>query len=196
MLKAALLALALGAAAAGAQAAPLFDAYQGFCLKMDGDAAGGLAAATAAGWAPIPAAMLQQLSGAAGVANADGRMRSSTAGLDFLLIGDKKMPVGAMTMNVRFCAVATTAALGAPGELSTALAGWAAMPPNPLLSKNGQTGYAFMDEGGAHKPINPPGDTASAQAMLQSGHLRIAFVQEGSAINLLAYAVPHPVSPN
>src|SRR5579864_6966236 len=125
MLKAGLLALALSAAAATAQAAPLFDAYQGFCLKTDGDAAGSLAAATAAGWTPIPAAMLQQLSGAAGVANADGRMRSSAAGLDFLLIGAKTVPIGAASLNVRFCAVATTAALAAPNELSTALAGWA-----------------------------------------------------------------------
>jgi hypothetical protein len=190
MLKAALLALALSAAAASAQAAPLFDAYQGFCLKTDADAAGGLAAATAAGWTPIPAALLQQLSGSAGIDNAEGRMHSSAAGLDFMLVGAKKMPIGAMMLNVRFCAVATTAAPSAPGEFSTALANWAAMPANPLMSKNGQTGYAFLDEAGTHKPITTPGDSASAMTMVQSGHLRFAFVQEGSAINLLAYAVP------
>jgi hypothetical protein len=190
MLKAALLALALSAGAASAEAAPLFDAYQGFCLKTDASAAAGLAAATAAGWTPIPAAMLQQLSAAAGVANADGRMRSSAAGLDFLLIGVKKMPLGGMSLSVSFCAVATTAAPSVPGELSAALADWAAMPPNPALSKNGQTGYVFMDEGGARKSVTPTGDAASAQAMIQSGHLRFAFVQEGGAINLLAYAVP------
>ena len=86
--------------------------------------------------------------------------------------------------------MATTAAPSAPGEFSTALASWAAMPANPLMSKNGQTGYAFLDEGGTHKPITNPGDSASAMAMVQSGHLRFAFVQEGSAVNLLAYAVP------
>ena len=191
MLKAGLLALALSAAGATAQAAPLFDAYQGFCLKTDGAAAGGLAAATAGGWTPIPAAMLQQLSGAAGVTNADGRMHSSASGLDFLIVGAKTLPVSGMNLNVSFCAVATTAPPSAPGELAAALSGWMAMAPNPLMSKNGQTGYAYLDEGGSHKPITvTPGDAAAAMAMLQSGHLRFAFVQEGGAINLLAYAVP------
>jgi|GEM_PF-1465740 len=190
MLKAGLLALALSAAAASAEAAPLFDAYQGFCLKTDADAAGGLAAADAAGWMPIPVALLRQLGDSSGVDNAEGRMRSSAAGLDFVLVGAKKMPIGPMMLNVRFCAVATTAAASSPAAFSAALASWAATPASPLMSKNGQTGYAFLDEGGTHKPVTVIGDLSSAQAMIQSGHLRFAFVQEGGAVNLLAYAVP------
>jgi hypothetical protein len=191
MLKAGLLALALSAAAgASAQAAPLFDAYQGLCLKTDADAAASLAAASAAGWTPIPAAMLAQLGAGAGIEKADGRMRSSAAGLDFMLVGAKTMPIGGLSLAVRFCAVATTGAPATPTELSIALAGWAKIPATPAVSKNGQIGYVFLDEGGAHKPISTPGDEAAAKAMLQSGHLRFAFVQEGPALNLLAYAVP------
>ncbi|HEY3948630.1 hypothetical protein [Phenylobacterium sp.] len=190
MLKAGLLALALSALGAGAQAAPLFDAYQGFCLKTDADAAAGLSAATAAGWTPIPAAMMQQLSGAAGVENADGRMRSNAGGFDFMLVGVKTIPVAGLSLAVHFCALATTSAPATPNEASTALAGFAAMPPNPLMSKGGQTGYVYLDEGGVHKPITTPGDVASAKAMVQSGRLRFAFVQEGPTLSLLAYAVP------
>jgi hypothetical protein len=134
--------------------------------------------------------MMQQLSASAGVDKAEGRMRTSAAGLDFMLVGVKTLPVGGLSLAVHFCAVATTGALATPAELSKALAAWAAIPPTPAMSKNGQTGYVFVDEGGAHKPISAPGDAAAAKAMIQSGHLRFAFVQEGPALSLLAYAVP------
>jgi hypothetical protein len=188
MLKAALLALALTGAGASAHAAPLFDVYQGFCVKPAADASGGIAAATAAGWLPIPDAMLQQLSGAMGIEKADGRMRSDSSGLSFMFVGAKKLPIDGAALDLRFCAVATTGAL-APGELSGALATWAATPSSPALSKNGQVGYVFLDQGGVHKPVSNPND-AAAKALIKSGDMRFAFVQESQKINLLAFAVP------
>jgi hypothetical protein len=188
MLKAALLALALAGAGASAHAAPLFDAYQGFCVKPAADASSGIAAATAAGWSPIPDAILQQLSGAMGIQKANGRMRSDSAGLSFMFVGAKQLPVGAITLDLRFCAVATTGAIQ-PGELTSALAAWTATPSSPALSKNGQVGYVFLDQGGAHKAVSNPND-AAAMALINSGDMRFAFVQESQKINLLAFAVP------
>ena len=196
MLKAGVLALALSAAAASVQAAPLFDVYQGFCLKTDAEAASGLAAATAAGWMPIPNALLQQMSAGAGIENAQGLMHSSAAGLDFFLVGAKKMPVGPMTLDLRFCSVGSTGTLGSSTDIATALASWAGTPPNPVMSKGGLTGYVFLNEDGAHRPVVAFGDVSTGKAMIQSGHLRFAFFQESSSLQLLAFGVPSTTSPN
>ncbi|THD57751.1 hypothetical protein [Phenylobacterium sp.] len=193
MLKAGLLALALALPAGAAWAAPMFDDFQGLCVKTAADPAATVAAATAGGWSPVPAPLLAQFSGAAGVQDADGRMRSDANGLSFVLVGHKQLPVGGATLSVRFCAVATTAAPPA-GQLPDALSAWAAVPAAASMSKPGQTGYFFLDDAGGHKPV-PMDDPAAAMAMAKSGHLRLAFVQESKSIHMLAFAIPFDVSP-
>jgi hypothetical protein len=188
MLKAGLLALVLAVSAGAVEAAPMFDDFQGFCVKTAADAAPSMAAATAAGWSPVPQVMLAQLSAAAGIPEADGRMHSDAGGLSFVFVGKKQLPIGGAAVNVRFCAVATTAAPPA-GELPDALAAWAAVPSAASMSKPGQTGYFFLDDAGGHKPV-PTDDPAAALALAQSGHLRLAFVQESKSIHMLAFAVP------
>jgi hypothetical protein len=182
------LALALALTAAAAQGAPLFESYQSFCVKAAGDPAASITAASAAGWTPIPQAILQQLSGALAIDKTDGLMHSDGSGMNFMFVGLKKMPVGGLTVDVRFCAIATTSPV-ASGELSAPLASWAAVPANPAFGKNGQIGYVFLDEDGVHKPVANPGDD-TAKAMVHAGRMRLAFVQESPGVNLLAFAVP------
>jgi hypothetical protein len=188
MLKAAILALGLsGLAVSAAQAGPLFDSYQGLCVKTDAVPAAVLSTADAGGWMAIPDAMLLQLSTASKVDGAQGRMKSDSAGLSIVIVGHKAMPMGDDTLNVRFCAVA---AMAGGGEAAGAeLATWAAVPASPDLSKAGATGYAFTSHGGTHAAVTNPND-AQAKALLKSGRVNMAFSQEGKGLTLLAFAVP------
>ena len=188
MLKAAALALGLGGfAVSAAQAGPLFDTYQGLCVKTGAAPAAVLSAADAGGWMAIPDAMLLQLSAASKVDGAQGRMKSDSAGLSIVIVGHKAMPVGEDTVNLRFCGVAAMAGGGEPSGAE--LATWAAVPASPELSKAGATGYAFTSQGGVHTAVSNPND-AQAKALLKSGRVNMAFSQEGKGLTLLAFAVP------
>ncbi|THD50941.1 hypothetical protein [Phenylobacterium sp.] len=188
MLKALALGLILSVAAnVAARAEPLFDAYQALCVKTGAEAPATLAAADAAGWMPLPQPLLQQLSKAAAVDGADGRMKSDAAGIQLLIAGHKTMPIGPANVDVRFCAVATTAAVA--DALKSQLAAWAAVPPEPGLSATDRTGYAFTDAHGVHTVLTKPNDD-QALALLRTGHVTMAFIQESKGLNLLAFAVP------
>ena len=187
-LRAAVLALALsGLAASAACAEPLFDAYQALCVKTAAQPDAVLAAADGAGWQPIPDAMLQQLGSGIAVQSAQGRMKSDSAGLTLMVVGHKELPLGGMTANMRFCAVATTSPVDA--SLAGDFAAWAAVPAEPGLSAAGRNGYVFTDNGGAHAVVAKPGDS-EAKDLLRSGRANVAVIQEGKGLNLLAFAVP------
>lgn len=188
MLKAAALALALsGLAASAACAEPLFDAYQLLCVRTAAQPDAVLTAADGAGWQPIPDGMLQQLGSGIAIQSAQGRMKSTGAGLILMVVGAKELPLGGVTANMRFCAVATTGAVGA--DLASEFGAWAAVPPEPALSAAGRNGYVFTDNGGAHAVVSKPGD-AEAKALLSTGRANVAVIQEGKGLNLLAFAVP------
>lgn len=188
MLRAGLVAVSLGlAAASAARAEPLFDAYQSLCVKTAAEPPKTLAAADAAGWMAVPAPLLQQLSKAAAVDGADGRMKSDAAGIGLVLVGHKALPIGGANVDVRICAVATTSPVA--DALKDELAAWAAVPSEPALSGADRTGYEFTDVGGVHAVISKPSDD-QARALLRSGHVELAFVQVSKGLTLLAFAVP------
>jgi hypothetical protein len=187
MLKPALLALALMAGSSAAAAGPLFDTYQGLCVKTAADPAAVLATADGSGWMPIPDALLQQLGAASKVEGAQGRMRSDATGVNIVMIGHKSMPVGGQTVQMRFCAVATSVTAGEP--IADELQAWAGVPSMPELGGPGRAGFAFLDQGGVHTAVTKP-DDEQAKALLRSGHVSLAFSQEGKGMNLLAFAVP------
>ena len=187
-LTAAALALGLtGLAASAARAEPLFDAYQALCVKTGAQTPAVLAAADGDGWQPIPDAMLQQLGAGIAVQEAQGRMKSSAAGLTLMVVGHKQLPLGGSTADMRFCAVATTGPVDA--GLAGDFAAWAAVPAEPALSAAGRNGYVFTDNGGAHAVVSKPGDS-EAKDLLRSGRANVAVIQEGKGLNLLAFAVP------
>ena len=176
-----------GLAASAARAEPLFDAYQALCVKTAAQPEAVIAAADGAGWQPIPDAMLQQLGSGIAVQSAQGRMKSTDKGLTLMVVGHKDLPLGGVTANMRFCAVATTGAVD-PG-LGGQFAAWAAVPAEPALSAAGRNGYVFTDNGGAHTVVSKPGDS-EAKDLLRSGRANVAVIQEGKGLNLLAFAVP------
>jgi len=188
MLKTGLLALALATAGGTASADPLFDVYRSACVKTDGDGVAAMAAATANGFSPMPKAMLDPLSQASGIDNAEGRMRSDEKGLSFIVVGSKQFPVASGSMSMRFCAVVTTANIASDGPLHE-LAAWAATPPLSEGGDQGITAYAFLKNGDAHETLAgvTPGALQSAAA---TGRMRLAFFQARDATNMLAYAVP------
>lgn len=188
MLRALALALGLtGLAASAVRAEPLFDAYQALCVKSGADVSPALAAADASGWSPVPQVLLQQLGGGAGVENAQGRMKSDAAGLSVVIVGHKPLPISGETVDMRFCAVAGTAPVSE--ALKSQLSAWTAVPADPALSATGRTGYIFTDDAGVHTVVSKPED-AQAKALLRSGRVRLAFIQEGKGMTLLAFAVP------
>jgi hypothetical protein len=188
MSRAALLALALTAASVSvARAGPLFDAYLGVCVKSGAEATSALAAADASGWMPIPQALLGPLAANAGIEGVQGRMKSDSAAINLVLVGHKKLPLGGATADMRFCAVATTSAPAEP--LKAELDAWAAVSPMAELAGDGRVGYAFTDKAGVHTVVAKP-DDEKARALVRSGSLNMAFIQEGKGMNLLAFAVP------
>ncbi|MFI4950476.1 MAG: hypothetical protein ACHP7A_05495 [Caulobacterales bacterium] len=187
MIRAAALASVLAIAAQAAHAEPVFDAFTSICVKNAADGAASLAAADAAGWMPIPAPMMQNFS-KLGFDNPDGRIKTDAAGLYIVLVGSSSRPIEGLSVSMRVCAVATTAA-AAGAALNDEMAAWAAVPSEPRLSHGSQVAYAFTEEGGVHRVLQDP-TGAEAKALLASGRANFAFVRSDPKMAMVAFAVP------
>jgi hypothetical protein len=145
MKRIALIVLAAGTLLGGAaQADPAFDGFRNFCVANRGAAAPALAAADAAGWAPVPQQQLAQ----PGMQNADGRVLTMPGGGAAILItAIQNVP---QLGPSRMCMVG--AVPGGSSDLAGQLAAFAGVPKQ-TNAELPEGFYAWRDENGGHVSI-------------------------------------------
>ncbi len=190
MLKAGVLVLAIAAAAASAQAAPLSDDFQVICAKTAADPKAALAAADAAGWMPIPQAMIGQLaSGMKALGQLDGRLRSDASGLRFMVVAEgKALPGSALPLGIDRAVVCMTASAPPDASVDAQVTAWAGVPASSVISNDKMRGYIFSLDGEEHRAVDPKGPDLAKLA--EQRLVRIVFVQSDSKITMVGLAVP------
>ena len=171
-------------------AAPLFDMFQGECVKTGSAPKSVAAHAEANGWVPMPEAMLGSL--AKDFADGDFKakelrawIRSDQKVLNMLLTARAELPVK-IKGTAFLCAVASLPPDPTTGGL---LAKWAAVPPvsNEMFGK-GVVAYGFsLKPDGGHKEfaMSKLTSDAAALAALSDPGARIVAVQSDSQMTML-----------
>jgi hypothetical protein len=191
MLRAGLLVLAIASAAGSASASPLFEDFQTICLKSDVEPKAAIATAEAAGWMPIPDALMSQLSSAMkGAEDIQGRLHSDAGGLRFVIVArtGPDLPPDALMRGIdhaNICAVG-----GAPPESSfpAQFASWAGVAEEPSLTKGPTHGYAFVVDGAAHRKVDPKGPEMAG--LVKAGSVRLAFLETDAQVTMAGIAAP------
>jgi hypothetical protein len=170
------------ASIAGAASAAEFDDFQSMCVKTDATAAAALAAADAAGWMPLPQAMLTQLvSSSKGMEKAEGRLRSDPKGLQFMVVASGSGIFGGSPQRLAICMLGVAPA---KAGLVDQLAAWAAVPEEPSFSNDGTHGYVFSVEAGGHMRLDPKGPDMTA------GRAKVAFAKSTPQVTMIAIGLP------
>jgi hypothetical protein len=171
-----------GASIAGAASAAEFDDFQSMCVKTEADAAAALAAADAAGWMPLPQALLAQITSTSkGMEKAEGRLRSDPTGLQFMVVASGSGMFGGSTQRLAICMLGVAPA---KAGLVNELAAWAAVPEEPSFSKDGAHGYVFSVEAGGHMRLDPK------SAEMTAGRAKVAFAQSNPQVTMIAIGLP------
>ena len=173
LLAAALLAAAPAAARAQAAAPGLYGSFQALCVATGGDRTAALAAADRDGWSPVPDALLASFAGQ--FKNASGRLKSSSAGIGFLVLGEQEQAQDGQTLHMRACGVGGSTP--DPAAVASAVQAYAAVPPSDR-STPGRTVWAYTDEAGRHAPLSFS-DRAALKTALAKGNARVLFEQGG-----------------
>lgn len=179
---AALLAGLMLTGGAQAQTDPLAD-VRTFCVDTNADAARALAAADAAGWQPVPTAMLGEPR--PGMSNMQGRLRTSAAGFQVLITADGTQPVAGETMDMSICIVGGQG--GDAAGLGRAIAEYTGSPGE---RRPGQTStlYSFADTPAGRRALGS--DDPDAEALLRAGRMRMMFLEESAGMVMAGYGVP------
>jgi len=171
-----LLALAGTAFATAAQADESFDAFRNFCIATHAAAAPSLAAASAAGWANVPAGSLAQLT-QMGLAGAEGRVHPIAGGTAILVTASGSAPQGGA---VPVCAIAVVPA-GA-SDMAAQLAAFAVVPQQTAAGAP-QGFYAWRDDNGRHVSLDQ--NAPDFQAQLRGANAFMATVQSAPQMTMI-----------
>jgi hypothetical protein len=150
------LALAIGLAglcALPAQAAPspAFAAFQSLCMGHRGDPPGALAAATTAGWQPVPKAVLGMIPLSSGkITGLDGRLLSGGGGLMVLLVGHSDELAKGRPIPAEVCALGVT---GDTATLKAEVETLAGVPAQTDPEMKTGAVYVWRAEGDRHVPV-------------------------------------------
>ena len=173
LLAGALLAAAPAAARAEAAAPGVYGSFQTLCVATGGDRAAALAAADRDGWSPVPDALLSSFAGQ--FKNASGRLKSSSSGIAFLILGEQEQVEGGQTLHMKACGVGGSAS--DPAAVASAVQAYAAVPPSDRSTAE-RSIWAYTEEAGRHAPLSFT-DKPALKAALAKGNARVLFEQGG-----------------
>jgi hypothetical protein len=179
MRRLALFTAAIALCGTAAHADEAFDGFRNFCVASHAAAAPALAAASAAGWATVPAQSLSQLS-QMGLTAPEGRVHQIAGGTAILLTAFGTAPQGGGLVPV--CAIAVVPAGGS--DLTGQLAVFAAVPAQTALAGGtSQTFYAWRDDNGSHVSIDQ--GAPDFQAQMKGGNAFMATVQSAPQMTMI-----------
>ncbi|THD77469.1 MAG: hypothetical protein E7812_16220 [Phenylobacterium sp.] len=183
-----LLPLAIGAAvlcaASAAQASPAFDAFQKICVAHRGDAAGALAAATAAGWQPVPKAVLGMIPLSDGkMSGLDGRLLSGGSGMMVLLVAHSDQISKTRPIPADICALGVT---GDAASLPAEAGAFAEVPATTDPDVKGASVFVWRAGAARHVPVA----LASLRPEQANHDVSMLAVAAQGPVTLLALTVP------
>lgn len=195
MIRAAALALVFTALAGPAFAAhPLADAFSDLCLSKGAPAAR-VAKADAAGWAPLPDAMLTEMmkTDSMSVRELSGRAHVIDKAFYMLMVGTANMPMEGerQVMESQVCAIMTFAKAG--GAIRKDLtAQFGAVPMNMGADDpemKGSFAWMFIEQGGTRRFMGMEDGMAVVRAMSE-GRLTMLIVSEEDGMTMLMLMRP------
>ena len=151
----------------------MFGNFQALCVATGGDRTAALAAADRDGWSPVPDALLGSFAGQ--FKNASGRLKSSSSGLAFLILGEQDQAESGQTLHMKACGVGGSAPDGA--AVKSAVQAYAAVPPSDRSTAE-RTLWAYTEEADRHVPLSFT-DKTTLKAVLAKGNARVLMEQGG-----------------
>jgi len=176
---------AVALAAPAARAEDLFATFENVCLAAHGDGQAALAKADAAGWMPMPQALIKQLSAEDGFKDVKARIRSTDASLDMILVARMEGDIRKVSVSFQFCAVAS---LPPQPELKARLVDWSGVAPSPDMGGRGRIGFVFIEDGGRHTAVET--NTSNTLKLIRDGRIRVTAVQDDKQMTMALYAIP------
>lgn len=166
---AALLSAAPAAVHAQAGGGPVVDGFRSLCVATGGDRTAALAAADRDGWAPVPDALLSSFAGQ--FKNASGRLKSTPAGIAFLILGEQDRTEAAHTLHMTACGVGGSTT--DPAAVAAAVQAYAGVPRSDRSAGDTNV-WAYADEAGRHAPLSFS-DAAAMRAAIERHAARVLF---------------------
>ena len=179
----------LGLSCAGAaQASPAFDAFQTLCVAHRGDAAGTLVAAAAAGWKPVPKALLDQIPLSSDpnekITDLDGRLLNGPAGVMILLVAKTDHIAKGHAIPAEVCAFGLVN--GDTAGLKTEAASFAGVPVTVDPDMKNAAVFVWRGEGARRAPAS----LATLRPEQSNRDLSLLAVVGQGPVTMVALTVP------
>lgn len=165
----------------------LMSSFQTLCLANHGENTAVIAAATQAGWMPLPASLLANLSKSPMFAEPSGLMRTSNTAIQILILSHTVTSPFA-NVQAKICAVAVV------GQKLDITAQVAALAGVPVIKDNGLDLYFWQDDNGVHKPIDEAlvqTNSAEMKALLETGKVNVLATQTDDSMSMVFLMVPY-----